>query len=115
MFTSYFANLKNVSNPLAICGKSPVWYTGPEFKTLAPKYGFFKDYKDGKIDDTEYVIQYYKQILDKLNPQKVYDHLINTYGENVTLLCYEKLGDFCHRHIVAVWFQTELGIIINEK
>lgn len=113
MFTSYFANLKNIKNPLAICGKSPNWYTGSEFKTLAPKYSFFKDYKDGKINSDEYVVQYYEQVLNKLNPQQIYDKLMK-YGDDVTLLCYEKPTDFCHRHIVAVWFEIELDIIIKE-
>ncbi len=54
VFTSYFSNIKNVKNPIAICAKSPNWYTGPEFKPLAPKYSFFNEYKTGKISKIEF-------------------------------------------------------------
>lgn len=113
MKTSYFGKIKQISNPLAICGKSPAWYSGPEYKTLAPKYSFFKDYKDGIIDETGYIEQYHKLVLKPLDAQVVYDHLVETYGEDVTLLCYEKPEDFCHRHIVAVWF-SKIGIKVDE-
>lgn len=114
MHTSYFANLKNVKNPLSISGKAPEWYTGPQFKILSPKYGFFRDYKDGKIDQLGYTEQFLDQVLKPLDPQSTYDYLITTYGEDVTLLCYEKPGDFCHRHIVALWFEMNLGVKVSE-
>ena len=61
-----------------------------------------------------YVEQFYKLVLDPLNPEIIYNHLISTYGEDVSIICYEKPQDFCHRHIVADWFHTHLGVIINE-
>jgi uncharacterized protein (DUF488 family) len=30
------------------------------------------------------------------------------------LLCYEKPGDFCHRHIVAEWLHNNLGVHVEE-
>lgn len=115
MYTSYFANLKNIDTPyVSISGKSPDWYTGPEFKVLAPKWSFFKDWKDGLIDNDGYIDQYYDLVLNKLNVHSIYEHLTETYGENCTLLCYEKPGDFCHRHLVAEWFNKLLNINVKE-
>ena len=112
MKTSYFGNLRNVSNPLSISGKAPSWYNGPQI--LAPKYGFFKDRKDGKIDDIGYTEQFCDLVLKPLDVIQTYHHLIETYGEDVTLLCYEKPGQFCHRRIVASWFELSLQVQVPE-
>lgn len=114
MNTSYFGNIKNVKNPLAICGKSPEWYVGPEHKKLAPKWSFFKDYKDGKIDKNGYIEKYNELVLSQLDPKRVYEYLVNTYGEDVTLLCWEKPGEFCHRRLIAEWLEENLKINIPE-
>lgn len=108
MNTSYFAKYKG-ENAVSIAGKAPDWYKGREYKKLAPKYWFFKAYKDGDITEEEYTLCYYKEILGFLNPETVYKEL----GENAVLLCWEKSG-FCHRHIVARWLEKELGIEIKE-
>jgi hypothetical protein len=114
MFTSYFANLKNITNPLSISAKSPTWYTGPEFKILAPKYETLMAIKNGSIDEIEYVKQYYETVLDKLNPLQIYNQIIEQYGDDVSLLCYERRGEFCHRQLVSYWFFENLGIDIKE-
>lgn len=107
MKTSYFAKYKNADG-ISIAGKCPSWWTGDEYKILAPKYWFFQKYKEDH-DAVFYTEQYYNLILNKLNPQEVYDKL-----KDRVLLCYEKPGDFCHRRIVADWIETELGIIVPE-
>ena len=53
IYTSYFANLRNLPDnvcPISICGKAPDWYTGIQYKALAPKYWFFKKYKEATKD-----------------------------------------------------------------
>lgn len=118
MQTSYFANLHNIIKAglpyVAICGKSPIEYKGPEFKQLAPKWSFFKEWKDGKIDNNGYIKEYDKLVLSNFNPEFLYNRLISTYGDDLVLLCYEKPGEFCHRRLVARWFETKLGIIVPE-
>ena len=114
MNTSYFANLINVKNPLSICGKAPEWYTGPQFKVLAPKYDFFIAYKNGIIDEAGYVEQFKLKVLALLDPVEIYQRLLRLYGEDVSLLCYEAPGDFCHRHIVAQWLSQHNNVAIDE-
>jgi hypothetical protein len=106
IYTSYFGNIKNVSNPIAICGKSPEWYTGFEYKKLAPKFWFFDKYKKGEISKFEYTEHYYREVLNLLAPYEIKIELFNLYPnkEDITLLCYEKPELFCHRHIVEKWF-----------
>ncbi len=114
MYTSYFAQLKNIKNPIAICGKSPSWYKGSEYRILAPKFWFFDKYKKGEIDSEEYTKFYNAEVLSNLNPAKVYNDLFNFYKtEDFTLLCYEAPNDFCHRHLVSKWFNDN-GYNIEE-
>ena len=107
MQTSYYAKYKG-GNAVSIAGKCPTWYKGREYKKLAPNYWFFKKYKEDG-DKEFYTKQYKKEILDKLDPQQVYEEL----GENAVLLCWEKSG-FCHRFLVARWLEDKLGIEIKE-
>lgn len=47
IYTSYFAKLKSLPDnivPISICGKAPNWYTGLQYKKLAPKYDFFMEW-----------------------------------------------------------------------
>ena len=111
MRTSNFWNIdkNNIEIYVSIAGKSPDFYKGREYKKLAPKYWFFKKYKEDG-DEEFYTEHYYKEVLDKLSAKEVFREL----GENSVLLCWEKYDKFCHRHLVAEWLSKELGIEINE-
>ena len=60
-------------------------------------------------NNTYYIEQYYKEVLSKLDPEKVYKDLKHSF-----LLCYEDNNEFCHRHIVAKWLELSLGIYVPE-
>lgn len=85
------------------------------YPKLAPKKSFWKVWHDniGKLSEEEnnkyYVEEYWKEVLSKLDPESVYKELNHSI-----LLCYEKNTDFCHRHIVADWFELFLGETIPE-
>ena len=90
-------------------------YHGNCFKELAPKITFWKVWHEniGIISEEEnnryYIEQYYLQVLSKLDPEDIYQKL-----DNSVLLCYEETDQFCHRHIVAEWFQLLLDIHVPE-
>lgn len=90
-------------------------YQGKCYPELAPKLSFWKIWHDniGKIskeeNDRYYVNEYWKQVLSELDPEDVYGQL--NYS---ILLCYESNTEFCHRHIVAAWFEILLGVKILE-
>ncbi len=113
IYTSYFAQLKNLPSniiSISICGKPPKWYKGLQYKKLAPKYDFFQEWK--RNHDNDYYIKcFQEQILDKIDiltvMRNLFDLLPNdgsAVGCRIALICYEKPSDFCHRHLVADWF-----------
>ena len=55
------------------------------------------------ISEAEYGMRYYAECLSNLDPREVYEEL----GKDSILICYEKTG-FCHRHLVAKWFEMSL-------
>lgn len=120
MYTGYFAKIKTYEKagliPIAICGGIPKWYKGLWYKKLAPKWSFFNEWKNGtehKGDNDYYIQHFNNEVLDKLSVSLVVEDLqkiANTKDtDKIILLCYEKPGDFCHRHLVADWL-TKNGL-----
>ncbi len=117
----YTASHKNIINSkyrlVAISGNrgKDMGFVGEAFPNLAPKKEFWKIWHDnrGKIDELEnnryYILEYYKQVLSKLDPVEVYQIL-----DNSILLCYEDYYEFCHRHIVAFWLELTLNVEVKE-
>lgn len=91
-------------------------YNGKSYPKLAPKLQFWKVWHSniGIVSDEEnnkfYIQEYYAQVLSKLDPEEVYREL-----DNSVLLCYEDNTEFCHRHIVAAWFEILLGVTVPEE
>ena len=112
IYTTYFAKLKKLPDntiPIAICAKPPAWYTGATFRTLAPKYDFFKKYQINR-DNYEFTENYIGQVLNHLNPFRIVADLYYQLGMapntcDIALVCFEKSADFCHRHLVAEWLR----------
>lgn len=107
MYTSNFANIKKVIKsglrPVAISIGLPKGYTGEREIRLAPTWAMLK------LPREEYDRRF-TAILQKLNPMELYMKL----GDDAVLLCYEKHNDWCHRRLVAEWFENELGIMVPE-
>jgi len=113
IYTTYFAQLRNLTKdiiPISICGKAPVWYKGIQYKKLAPKYGFFMEWKQNHDNDF-YIEHFQKEVLDTLNINDVITQLYTlSEDKDIALVCYEKSTDFCHRHLVANWIK-EVGLL----
>ena len=107
MKTSYFAKY-NGKKGISIALKAPPYFKGESYEDLFPKWWFLKQYKENH-DENTFIMCYYIEVLEKLNPQKVYDDL-----SDKIILCWEKSGTFCHRRVVAEWLQQTLGVYIPE-
>jgi hypothetical protein len=116
IYTTYFAKLRALPKnivPIAICSKPPVGYKGITYDKLAPKYDFFSQWK--ATGDNDYFIRnYLAKVLAPQKPADIKDELYSLAGgADIALVCYEKPTDFCHRHLVSVWFHNN-GIPCDE-
>lgn len=110
VYTSYFARRREWERrglfPIAICRFPPSWYEGAVFKELSPKPDLLRRMKDG---DDGAVAEYYSGLVADFTPKEIMDTLreIAPEGKDIVLLCYEKPSDFCHRHLVAEYLNSD--------
>lgn len=91
-------------------------YEGECYPSLAPLKEFWKEWHEniGKKSEEEnikfYIRKYWIQVLSKLDVNEVYKELNHSI-----LVCYESPDKFCHREIVAAWFELFLiGVRVPE-
>jgi len=108
MRTSCFRVFQGQVGGVSISIKPAPGFTGATYPQLFPKWHFLKQYKSDKNEEV-YTNAFYKEVLDQLDPQQVYEDL-----KYKTLLCWEDPGKFCHRRLVAKWIENKLGIIVPE-
>ena len=106
--TSYLAIDKDNPNALLIANSAPPWYKGRCCKALAPTWDDVDHYK--KTGDEKPLTERYLSKLDNLGIDKVKGLLF----DGAVLLCYEKTGSFCHRHILAKWLKEHGVDILRE-
>lgn len=89
------------------------------YKKLAPKWSFFNEWKNGTEykGDNEYIQHFNEEVLKNISPSEIEKELKTLAkrqtSDKIILLCYEKPGDFCHRHLVSDWFNQN-GIFCRE-
>ena len=110
MQTSNFARSGSHPRAVAISRTQPKGWTGRVYEPLAPSWRLLAEALSGEIDEAEYSRRYRAEVLSKLDPARVYADL----GEDAVLLCWEKPGAFCHRRLVAEWFEETLGVSVPE-
>ena len=114
IWTTYFANVKNLDTnrimPIAICGKAVPGWSWPEYKKLAPSWSIYDEYKNHGGTPEHYTERFVIERLGVLSREQVLSDLTELANgrSEVALVCYEKPGDFCHRHIVAAWLGPEI-------
>lgn len=109
MKTSYFSKSGHLEKVVSIARGVPIGWKGRQYLNLAPPWELINQYKTDK-NESLYNNHYKHLVLDKLNPEKVYNEL----GDDAILLCWEKSNTFCHRYIVAEWFYKNLQIEVEE-
>lgn len=114
IYTSYFGNIRrlNEAGIFAVCvaiGK-PKYLNLPQIINVAPTRYMLSD-----ACSYEEYLRLYDQILARQNAQQVVKQIeVLSGGRDVALCCYEKPGDFCHRHILAKWITDNTGIEVKE-
>ena len=111
IYTSYFSKFKgDFGGKKYTDGVSITlgghWWKGNKCNELAPTSQILSWWKNLTPEEQKTIAKqniykklYYRDVLSKLNVHEMYKKL-----DGKVLLCFEKDGDFCHRHIVAEWF-----------
>lgn len=118
IYTSYYANYRKFKGMfrVSISRTAPSNSYDLQLTKLAPTAELLQNYKSNFITNEEYTSVYNNQLLRLENDgyiAKVVKDL-STLQEDVVLLCYEKKGDFCHRHLLAEWFNNNHNTNIRE-
>jgi len=116
IYTSYYGNMRKLDRagilPISISLGVPGWFKGSKLSYLAPT----RKMLDPEMSEEEY-IKLYKGILGRIKVETLREDISNlTRGKDVdiALLCWEKPGDFCHRHLFAEWMKEQTGYEIEE-
>lgn len=114
IYTSYFSNMREITKrhiiPINIALWPPRFFKGKSLRYVAPSRSILKDTKS----DEEYIRRYRNEILSNLDIDRLLRDLeILSEGQDVALLCYEKPGDLCHRHLLAE-YMNEHGYDVHE-
>ena len=115
IFTSYFGNSRKLKeagvNMICVAIGKPRFIAGiPQMLNVCPtRYRV-----SGPCSREEY-LKLYDRILASQDANQVVKQIeMLSGGKDVALCCYEKPGDFCHRHILAKWITENTGIEITE-
>ena len=113
-YTTYFGMASKLPSnvvPVCIVRHRPGWYNGLYCASLRPPQMIPDAYKAHQITQDEYRHMYRQQVLLRLYPGIIMNKLQRLVGSGCTpaLMCYEKSGQFCHRHIVSDWL-TAYGL-----
>lgn len=114
IYTSYFGNSRKLSAAgvkiICVAIGRPRFLHVPQMLNVAPTRYMLTD----ACTHEEY-LRLYDQILNSQDAHQVVKQIESlSDGFDVALCCYEKPGDFCHRHILAKWITDNTGIEIKE-
>jgi len=108
--TSYFVKCAKEPGAVSIARFPPKWYTGAQYLPLAPAADMLRT-----ENWDEYRRRYREEVLSVLDPDAVLRDLgVDNAGHDIVLLCFEKDRSYCHRGLVAAWFQETKGIRVPE-
>lgn len=114
IYTSYFGNARRLAEAnilqIGVALWKPKFFNGACLKNVTPTKYMLSD----ECSMEEY-LRLYDKILNRQDANKVIEQIKSlSGGRDVALCCYEKPGDFCHRHILAKWLTDNTGIVIEE-
>lgn len=111
IYTSNFARKGTDPKALAISAWPPPWYEGRGLTILAPTRKLVLSVIRGEMDLEVYTEKYIALLEERIpDPQQVLDDI----PDGSFLLCYEKVSDTCHRHILRNWIFNKTGFQIEE-
>lgn len=114
--TSYISKINKIKElgmvPVSVTRFLPETLKVENIPELSPEsiilFRYKRDHNVSKFTES------FKLQLSKLNKEKIINKLEDISQKNdnadIVLVCYEKKGDFCHRHILAEWLGSDYNI-----
>tara|TARA_S200000501_G_scaffold364668_1_gene397137 strand:+ start:190 stop:618 length:429 start_codon:yes stop_codon:yes gene_type:complete len=85
-----------------------------EFKSLVPNWKLFEMHKSKQLSDSDFEKEYLLQ-LNNMNANTIFEQINFLTGDNEPILMTNgNKTSFCHRHILAKWFEEKLEVDIEE-
>ena len=104
LYTSYFARASKHPRAISISAKSPPGFPGRRIVKLAPTWDMLRRYKNDTLGRHSYAIEYLNKLRgvpDTVAVPTLVQDVADLFEDGDVMLCYEKTGSFCHRHIIA--------------
>ena len=115
IWTSYYAKMKKLYFDYVVVGVStsvPRWfpYEVECLPEVYPGWDLVLGIKYGRITQEEYGKMYWAKLMeiDRVSVTRKLEQMYEKYGKDIVLTCYEKPGDFCHRHILGKWLEMNI-------
>ena len=124
LYTSYYGNPhldQNKVFPVQVSNSAPEGFPIKYvLKEVIPSWkDIVEPYKENLLSEVEYTVKY-KKMLDsqeftiRIMLEDIMEKASTLGLQDIVLLCYEKPGRFCHRHILAEWIKEKAGEEIEE-
>ena len=124
LYTSYYGNPhldQNKVFPVQVSNSVPKGFPIKYvLKEVIPSWkDIVEPYKENLLSEVEYTVKY-KKMLDsqefiiRIMLEEIKEKALTLGLQDIVLLCYEKPGRFCHRHILAEWIKEKAGEEIEE-
>lgn len=118
IYTSYYAKVRslNVSDMLLVqvSNTKPEWFAYDILNVAnitAPSWSLINKYKSGEIGFEEFGEQYLQNLNQKMRKEDFVNKLQQVAEDNnskmITLLCYEKDINTCHRKFLGDWLGND--------
>jgi uncharacterized protein (DUF488 family) len=108
IYTSYFSSHKyHPEDGVSISRWNSFWKCAT-FSALAPSEQLLTWWKSlpKAAQELPEAQEHYKRIYTEQTLSRISQAEVAYILDGKVLLCYEKTGDFCHRHIVADWLRN---------
>lgn len=109
IWTSNFARAGRLPDAVSISRGKPGWFDGRSFDLLAPRWNWIKDIRSGVWSWEKYA-EAYNGLLAELDATNV----VAALGDGAVMLCFCKPDELCHRQLVSLWIEREMGLIVPE-
>jgi hypothetical protein len=109
LYTSQFKLYGSSPHAVSIARRSPKWFDGRKYLSLAPSGILIGAFASGDIDEYDFAVWYDAEVLYRMTTRRI----TNNLKDGDILLCYEDADQFCHRHLVREWLNKN-GIETEE-